>query len=393
MSSDDRAGADPANLVLTGATGFVGSFLLAELLAKTRARIHCLVRCRDADEGRSRLAQTLASAGFPELARSPRIVPVQADLSKPKLGLADDDFDALAGSVDAVYHCGAFVNFIYPYSVLKHTNVLGTQEMLRLASKPSPKPFHYISTLRVFGSFGGPEPDVIDEETGLDHNWRLHSGYAQSKWVAERLVRLAGERRLPVATYRLGMISGHSRTGVSNLTDVLSRMIKGCIQLGTAPDLEMLVDVTPVDYVASAVVHLSQRKESLGKAFHLVTMHPVPWNDLTDWLRRFGYPLRRLSFETWRAELLEVARQSPDNAMSPLVLFFLDEMPSLAMRRFGCRNTLEGLVGSGITCPPASADLLATYLAYFAESGFLDRPSGTGDLSWRERQMPDAGVA
>ena len=64
------------------------------------------------------------------------MIPVCGDLAEPRLGLSPQDFDSLAATIDAVYHNGAYVNFVYPYQVLKPANVAGTVEVLRLATQP-----------------------------------------------------------------------------------------------------------------------------------------------------------------------------------------------------------------------------------------------------------------
>jgi myxalamid-type nonribosomal peptide synthetase MxaA len=362
------------DVFLTGATGFVGSFLLAELVDRTTARVHCLVRCATAAEGRARIEAAFAAARPGRPLPAGRLVAVGGDLARPLLGLDQTRFHALAGTVEALYHCGAQVNFVYPYATLKQTNVLGTQEVLRLASVGRPKPLHHVSTLRVLGSFAGMGGTPAAEDDPLDHDAPLLTGYGQSKWVAEKLVRLAQDRGLGAAVYRPGMVTGHTRTGVSNRADLLCRMIKGCVQLGAAPLLDMTVDATPVDFVAAAIVALSRRPSSLGRRFHLVTTDPVPWNTIAEWVRAFGYPLRALPYDDWRRLVVAAAERSTDNALAPLVHFFVEGAPLAFAGAFDCRHARAGLAGTGVTCPPASAALLATYLAWFVESGFLPPP-------------------
>jgi len=137
----------------------------------------------------------------------------------------------LASELDLIYHSGAFVNLIYPYTALRATNVLGTQEVLRLASQSNTCTF--LLTLDVFQSSRYLGMKVIPEQDALEHSEGLYDGYAQSKWVAEKLMMTARSRGIPVCIYRLGMITGHSQTGVSQTDDMMCRMIKGFIQLGS----------------------------------------------------------------------------------------------------------------------------------------------------------------
>src|SRR5262249_10982096 len=157
----------------------------------------------------------------------------------PLLGLAEGQFEALAAQIAAIYHSGAETSYIRPYAAHRAPNVLGTHEILRLACRGRPKPLNYISTIAVFGNIGYfTGIKIVREEDSLDAAADyLHTdmGYSQSKWVAERLVQIARSRGAPVTIYRPGFLMGHTRTGVANLNDFMSRLIKGCIELGQFP--------------------------------------------------------------------------------------------------------------------------------------------------------------
>jgi thioester reductase-like protein len=392
----------PEHVLLTGATGFLGAFLLDELLRRTGAVVHCLVRCADQEAGRRRIEQNLASyVPGREHPRS-RIIPVVGDLSKPLLGLDPPQFDDLATRIDAIYHNAAVVNWIYPYSRLKPTNVTGTQEVLRLATRGKVTPVHVVSSLSVFPLVGSPGGTVIGERDGLDHGGVLYGGYTQSKWVAEKLVTIARSRGLPVAVYRPGLITGHSATGAWNTDDFMSRLIKSWVELGSAPDLDGALDMTPVDYVSSALVHLSLSGQSLGNDFHLVNRRPIHLRQMVEWIRGSGYPVEQVPYDRWRTTLLGGGGRSNGPAASSLVPLFsatsdgtgrgqeqpgpeggstVDRIGSLMAAQYAARSvafddeqTRNRLSGSSIVCPEVGADLFARYLSYFVRVGFLSSP-------------------
>jgi amino acid adenylation domain-containing protein/thioester reductase-like protein len=369
-------------VLLTGSTGFLGAFLLDALIRSTQANIFCLVRCDSDEAGGRKIKQALESFRLWDQSYESRIIPVRGDLSLPLFGLSAEQFSLLAARIDTIYHNGAFVNFVHPYSALKATNVLGTREALRLACQGRTKPFHYVSTISVFSSPG--DKGAILEEDEPDqpsHHSNLSTGYAQSKWVAERLAASARLRGLPVSIYRPGMISGASGTGALNPNDIFCRLIKGCIQLGSFPDLDRQINIVPVDYASQALVHLSLREESLGKEFHLVNPVSISWAGFFDCLRSFGYRLEPLSYISWRRALV----QSPDNSLYPLLSTLPDEkadshtseqefsLPKEAI--LDCANTLTGIVNSPIICPATDFSLVDKYLAYMIETGFLDAPT------------------
>ena len=190
------------HIFLTGATGFLGVHLLHELLEKTSANIHCLVRAENVSEARNKLKNKLSFYQLWNEQDSQRIIPIIGNLEKNLLGLSEKEFQDLASQIDMIYHSGASVNLIYPYSVLKPANVLGTQEILRLASQIKIKPVHFVSTTSVFCPENYPENEVLLESDPLDYYQGLVGGYPQSKWVAEKLVMQARERGLPVTIYR-----------------------------------------------------------------------------------------------------------------------------------------------------------------------------------------------
>ncbi|OWY66459.1 hypothetical protein B7486_36670 [cyanobacterium TDX16] len=365
----------PTRIFLTGATGFLGAFLLYELLQQTDTEIYCLVRAANPESGKQKIQNNLVSYLLWHESLSDRIIPIVGDLSQPLLGLADEQFQLLAREIDVIYHNGAAINLVYPYSALKATNVLGTQEVLRLASQIKVKPVHYISTLSVLSANDRAENRNMRELYECDRRHIPSFGYAQTKWVAEKLVATAHHRGIPACIYRLGRISGDSKTGVCNTNDRLYRTIKGIIQLGYAPDFDTTVDMTPVDYLSKAIVHLSQQEKSRDRVFHLYHPHPWRWFELTNWMRSFGYPLQSINDNQFQAELLN-EKMSPDNPLYPLIPFFSDrdETESSSSTPASERNMVEELAEIPIACPPINNQLLHNYFSYLIQSGFLNAP-------------------
>jgi len=377
----------PACIFLTGVTGFLGAFLLNELLQQTQADIYCLVRAANVEEGKQKIRRSLESYLVWDESQSSRIIPVVGDLSQPLLGLSEVQFTALARKLDVIYHSGAWVHHAYPYSTLKAANVLGTQEVLRLASQIKIKPVHFISTISVFSTAGAAGVKLVQEQSSLDISIAPEGGYAQSKWVAEKLVTIARDRGLPVSIYRPGRISGHSKTGAFNPNDFFYRLLIGCIQLGSVPEREFFDGLAPVDYVSKAIVYLSRQQESLGKAFHVLNQELLDLKILFNVVRSFGYPLQQVSDEQWQIELMKIAENFPNHPLYPLIPLFTfkkDSKPAskpqnsnLAAVEFDCSNTQQGLIGTSIVCPPTDERLLATYFSHLIRNKFVSAPKAT----------------
>lgn len=379
---------EPRALFLTGATGFLGTFLLAELLAQTPATLYCLVRCTTSQEGKERLQKLLEDASLWKPEYEARIIALAGDLGRPLLGLSEAAFAQLADSIDGIYHSGALVKTTYPYQALKAVNVSGTHEIVRLAATHKIKPLHYISTLSVFSYKSRPTtwtgPFVVQEEDSIEeHREQMHGGYAQSKWVAEKLVTLARAQGLPVSIYRLSLVSGHSQSGMWKAEDGLSRALKGCIQLGYLPYVTGKLDMVPVDFVSKAIVHLSRQLPLLKKTFHISNPHPIDVEEMIRFLQASGYVFEQLPYYEWREKLINIVVHTPENALYPYLPLFLDEEEQQQHANdqvrhtgdifFGTKNTFEGLVNASITCPPVDLQLVGRYLAYFMRTGFLER--------------------
>ena len=371
---------DAWRVFLTGATGFLGAFLLDALLSRTEAEIHCLVRPRkavDADPA-APVRANLQRYGLWQPARAERIVPVVGDLSKPLLGMAEEDFHALARSLDLVVHNGAAVNLIYPYAGLKPANVNGTREVLRLACLYKTKPVHYVSTNGIFP----PGTPLCEEDVDLDALAEAREdGYGQSKWVAEKLVWEAAGRGLPVAVYRPGNISGHSTSGASNPRDFQGALIVESLRLGKAPQLDgWRMEMTPVDFVSHAICHLAGEPGALGQVFHLVDPNPVPAERVFAWLEELGYPLERLDYPDW----LEALRESPEEDADDVAGSILGGAASETYELwdgniYDDSNTRRALQGSELRRPQIDASLFRNYVRYFVEEGWVEPPPESSD--------------
>lgn len=370
----------PAAIFLTGATGFLGAFLLHELLQQTQADIYCLVRCAHRSEGLTRLRATFSKYSLPATDFARRVIPVPGYLDQPRFGLSAVQFARLADKIDTIYHVGAMVNFVKPYSALAATNIQGTYEILRLASQGKLKPVNHVSTVGVFGAtayFTGLPTVYENDDLDISRDFLCwDDGYAQTKWTAEKLLLAARAQGMPITVFRPGFIMGHSQTGATNTQDFLSRAVKGCIQIGSYPDLANFKNqIVTVDYASRAIVYLSQQTDLLGQTFHLTpwsAAHDPTWNDLFEWINDCGYALVKQTYPDWKAELIHQSKASQSNALYPLLPFlsekiYKQELTILELYEntsdFDCQNAINGLRSSNIHCSIVDKNLIYTYLS------------------------------
>jgi thioester reductase-like protein len=356
-------------IFLTGASGYLGSHILAKLLQSSDTQVHCLVRARNATIGMARLETTLRHYRLWRESMRERIIPEPGDLEQAWLGLGRDRFVQLAELCDLVYHNGATVNYLMPYNQLHKANVQGTQEIIRLAGKRN-IPVHYVSTLRLFDSRTDDVP--IRENDPVDESKTMYSGYSQSKWVGEKLLRNAGQQGLPYAVYRPGLLCAAGEGWVSNENDAISLLIKACVQLGTAPISELQLYLTPVDFAVKGLVWLSRQPASLGQVFHLVNREPTQADRLFDGLVDEGYEINRLPYAQWVTLARIAAAAGKAVAMAPLLGYLTDELPEQSLHRlFDSRVTHECLAEAGLHCGALDTEQIRGMLRSMRHSGFL----------------------
>ncbi len=369
-------------LLLTGATGFLGAFLLADLLALTQTKVFCLVRAESQQQAMSRLRRQIEQYELSDRVDFSRVVAVCGDLAEPQLGLSERDYRDIAEQAEVIYHNGALVNFVQPYQALKAANVSGTEEVLRLATFGKAKAIHYVSTVSVFSE---PPTEITGHQETDEPVQRgnLPNGYAQSKWVAEKLVVAARERGFQVSIYRPAIVAGDSRSGAWNSSDFWCRLIKGCIQMGYAPCERVRIDMAPVDYMSRAIVTLSRQADAIGRIFHLNHPQPPYSDHWLDCFESLGYRIERISYRDWLQKTLEIGLDNPAFALASLLPTFFEQLRNGNTQLsddegllYDCRETHQALSELGQECEEIGRNVMVLYQAYFVRSGFLPAVNG-----------------
>jgi thioester reductase-like protein len=378
----------PREILLTGSTGFLGVHLLHELLSATTARVHCLVRARDAGHARQRIAEAADRYSLDGLALD-RVVPVTGDLAEPELGLSPGTFRELARTIDVIHHAGAVVNFIYPYEELRAANVSGTRELIRLAGLYRAIPLHFVSTTAVLAGFGAAGVRAVTEDSALGYAENLCMGYLETKFVAEELVRNAGRAGLPVAIYRPLDIAGDQRTGTWNTATEMCALIRFITDTGLTPDIDLTLDFVPADTCAAAISYISSHRQAAGFTYHLASPQYALLGALVDRLRQHGFAIEEIPYRDWVGELLRYAAQHPAHPMTPFVPLFVDRCCDLGLTvaemylkdifpAYTRSRTEQALSGSGITFPPVDAKLLDLNITRLIATGYLKNPGAAG---------------
>jgi thioester reductase-like protein len=373
-------------LLLTGATGFVGMALLARYLERTDRRVYALVRAANQREASARVKRALVCLFGPDHSYGERVVAVRGDLMRTGLGLRGRQRDALAERISEVVHGAASVSFALALDASRAVNVEGTRRVLEFAERCQARGglrrVSYISTAYVAGEHAG-----CFSEDDLDVGQRFRNPYEQSKFEAERL--LAHWRgRLAVTVLRPSIIVGERETGWTQSFNVLYwplRAFSRGAYMALPARAGAPVDVVPVDYVADAILALSQAREAEGVTFNLTAgAHASSVGELVDLATGFfARPAPRL-IDPWvyrrvlHPLLLRTAHDERSRrALKRSEVFF----PYFATRaRYDDRRCRAALRGTGITPTP-----LREYFKQLVEFALA--------AEWGRREIPRSSLS
>jgi len=378
------SGGSEEGILLTGATGFLGMELLGRLLERTHRQVYALVRATSEQQASARVERALQLLFGERHQYARRVVAVRGDLARPHLGISASRSDWLAERVSEIVHGAANVSFADGPEHTRPVNVHGTRRMLELAERCQAhgglRRFTYVSTAYVAGDHAG-----CFSEDELDVGQSFHNAYESSKFEGEQLI--AGWRTcMPVTVVRPSIIVGERSGGWTCSFNVLYWPLRAFSRGAYAAlpaRASAPVDVVPVDYVADAIVALSQAVEAEGATFHLTAgRHASSVGELVELASGFfRRPAPRLVAPTVYRRLVH-----------PLLLRAADERHRRALQRselffpyfaadvhYDERRTRALLHGSGIEPSP-----LREYFDRLVEFALA--------ADWGRRELPRSGM-
>jgi NAD(P)-dependent dehydrogenase (short-subunit alcohol dehydrogenase family) len=366
---------------VTGATGFIGRYLVEELLSNRQGEVFVLCR-----EGSLPRIEALMEHWSDSLGATDRVIPVIGDLGEDDLGVSHQWITAHRDDIEHFFHLAAIYDMTATDEMNQVMNVDGTRNAISLAAKLGAQHFHQVSSVAASGDFEG-----VFDESMFDEGQGLPSAYHRTKFESEKIVR--EECEVPWRVYRPAIVVGDSQTGAMDKIDgpyyffpLLKRMrdtIPGWMPL-VGIDLGD-TNVVPVDYVAQAMDHIAHQPDLDGQAFHLVNPEPQSTVGLINTFAaaakapQFAVPVDRSVTGRVPTNLLPKAlrpknllgaalRTAPVTALleqtigrlgiPPAVLGHVS-FPSI----YASRSTEKALSGSGISVPDLEsyASLLWTY--------------------------------
>jgi amino acid adenylation domain-containing protein/thioester reductase-like protein len=380
-------------VLLTGGTGFVGRFLLHQLLQDTDATIYCLVRSLSEAQASSRLKEALSKWDLWRDEFDDRLVAIPGDLRLPRFGLETPVYELLCQTIDSIYHCGASMNHLESYSMAKAANVESGKELIKIATSRKPKLINYISTLGVFGTSATDPERVVREDSPVDHERHRNSqGYVASKWVGEKIFKSASDRGIACNIFRLGLVWADTRKGRYDELQREYRILKSSLIAGYGiRNYKYGLPPTPVDYVARAIVSLSICHPDGYGIFHISSDESVEGvfercNELGD------VSLELLSYYDWIGQIKQLHYGGQSLPAVPLIeaAFSMDEASfeeyerniGTGTTRFDCSQTHRELERAGIVATAFNDELLGVYL-----EGMVSRDAELREWSSHQRTV------
>ncbi|WP_338751590.1 amino acid adenylation domain-containing protein [Bacillus sp. FJAT-52991] len=367
------------NVLLTGATGYLGSHILQQLLVTTEANVYCLVRGASADQARERLLNMLAHYFDHQISEKmlERLTVLTGDLAEANLGLSSVDCEYLEGQIDTIIHCGADVRHYGESDHFSKVNKQSTEALLAFARKKSGLRFHFISTL------GIPEDLAAegkwDASKGIDelHNISLDNVYVNSKFDSEKiLLKAAQEEGIPISIYRAGNLTCHSENGrfQKNIdSNAYYRMMKTMLALKTAPKVDWYVDFTPIDYASAAIVSLSNMPETAGRLMHICNHEQIHYSNMIETLEKCGYLIQLKDEKEYEQWLFS------DNGIDPEVLqLTIAQLEGDGAKnsnyRYTCPETIQLLQKTKVKCPVANEEFMRKMIDHAVQIGYFPKP-------------------
>lgn len=360
---------DVHKVIVTGANSFVGVHIVEALLGWGASEVACLVRDGGGQTAAQRFAQSLRENRLEHLDLS-RVRVYAADITRPQLGLADDDYQRLDREFGALVHNAANVNHVLDYESLAADNVEPIFALLHLCEGQSKKVFNFVSTLSASSTVDAAG-QVLELPAALTPPIYIRNGYNLSKWVGERILERARERGVRVNLYRPGNISFNSLSGVCQPhKNRLMLMLKGSIQLGQVPAFALNFDLMPVDFLARFIAFHASRYSPDHAVFNLHNPEPLSWDAYVASFRETGSEFSLVSVADWQQQL---GRVDADNALFGVLGFYLngfeEDIGDISL--IGHANAEAGVQQMGAHYPQKSPALLRRGCAYLKEINFI----------------------
>lgn len=371
---------DVGNILLAGATGFLGIHILSDYLDNDTGTAYCLVRGKDKMDSTNRLKELLNFYFGDKYAAMDSIEVICADLQKNNFGLADAEYAELLGTVDTVINCAASVKHYGTYKYFYEVNVETTKQLIEFCKQADSKLIH-ISTLSVSGN--GFDNDLIEteiffSERDLYIGQPLDNVYARSKFEAEKEVIDAMFDGLQANIMRMGNLTNRLSDGQfqkNHESNAFLKRIKALTELKafTSSFANMKIDFTPIDEAAKSIMLLVRNFNNNQNVFHIKNKNSISLYNLFEFLRELHYEVDMLTDEEFDKRLYDLDERDSEYIFEAFIND-IDENDRLnydSNIRIENDFTVQYLKMLGFEWKDIDIDYLRKYIEYFKKIGYF----------------------
>lgn len=379
-------------ILVTGATGFIGSHIASELLRRGY-RVVLLARPDKQLGAQARVAQLLEWLGMGQEEQD-RLKVVEAFMDQPRLGLDQEAYGNLAQSIDEIIHCASHTSFSErKREEIERANIKGLQHLLDFAVQGRCYFFHHLSTAYVAGKKSGPCREEFVETASFTNV------YEETKYLGEQLLRASCESRgIRLAVYRPSIVYGSSEDGRSLrfnalyyplktlaflknlfLKDIKENEGKRAEQMGVTMGKDGAlhlpirieagngngINVVPIDFLVKAFMEIMDSCLE-GGVFHIVNQRTKTIDELV------AYTMRYFNLEGLQAVHAEAFDRKSRNGLEILFDTYVEAYkPYMAdVRTFNDHNTRSILEKKDIQCPDLDYEIFSKCMQYAVETGW-----------------------
>lgn len=378
------------NVLLTGATGFMGSHILENLIENTNCNIYCIIRRKNNIDPVNRLIDTMNfyfNNNFEKYLYN-RVFVLEGDITKTNLGLTSNSYKDLGYSVTDVINAAAIVKHYGKSQIFNDINVVGTQNLITFCNKFKCS-FNHISTLSVSGTLIDDRSENTKNnlnndtftETNLFINQDLSNIYVRSKFLAERLIlENMLENNLDAKIFRLGNITNRYSDGnfqINISENAFINKVSAFLNIGKCPNniLDENVEFTPVDLCADAIVKLISYKTPFN-IFHMHNNNYITFRDLILTLKNLGFTIKIVSPEEFYSLVKDIsADKIQKNIISGIVNDF-DKNKLISYKnniKISSPLTDNILKKISFKWPIIDKDYIQKYIDYLKSIGYIKK--------------------
>ena len=378
---------DVGNVLIAGATGYLGIHILADFLDNDKGIAYCMVRGKDKNDSTKRLNELLSFYFDDKYSDMNRIEVICSDLQKEKFGLTDAEYAELSDEIDTVINCAASVKHYGSYQYFYDVNVETVKRLIDFCKKADAKLIH-TSTISVSGNsfaeeFSGStsENELHFYESDLYIGQPLDNVYARSKFEAEKAVLEAVADGLQANIMRMGQLTNRYSDGKFQKnyeSNAFLKRIRAVLELGVAPDYlgDLYAEFTPIDEAAEAVMTIARHFTTNYNVFHINSTKVVYLDKLVQMFKKLGFNIKVVSGDEFTEFLRQTANQNETQHIFETFINDIDENDRLnydSNIHFENEFTVEYLKQFGFEWRDIDIDYFRKYTKYLENIGYLNK--------------------